>query len=767
MIRQEKLCSTLIATAMLLGAGARGVLGQDNAPNTVVEVRVEGNRLLSTSAVLADVTTSTGETYNDETVRTDQHRLLKTGRFRTVNATKTQTEKGVIVTFVVVERPLVQAVIFQGNKAFTDAQLAASLGFGASDPLDLFAIESGRQSILNKYQSTGYHDVSVTVDPAKLETDARVVYRIVEGARVILRKIRFKGNRFFSNWKLKQQVGISAGFWIFTRGYLDKEQMERDVHTIRNLYVSEGFLDANVGRIVELSLDGKKVTVTFVIDEGPRYRVARIAFEGNEVFSDRELSTRLKLAPGEYLTSELLQQDVLVVQDTYGELGYIEADLWAEKVYKEEPGLVDLVFHVTEADKYTVGRIMIRGNTRTQSRIIRRELGIYPEQPVNTVAIRESRRRVLETRFFSMVDIRPVGSEPNMRDILVQVEETNTGEIGIGAGFGSNYGLLGNIRITQRNFDIMRFPTSWSDITSGRAWTGGGQTLVLSAEPGVDLMRFHISLSDPAIFDLPYSVAGKVYLVDIAREKYDDTRVGGVFSLGHRFRNRWYGEVAGKLQGVEIDNVDSSAPPEVMADKGSHLMTGIKGTLVRDRTDSRWLPSRGDRFRVSYEQTVGDYNFGRMSGDYRIYRTLHVDPLDRKHIVSGRMSVGQILGSAPVFERFYGGGYGSVRGFDYRGISPRSRGTNDQIGGDFMFFAGAEYEFPIVGKYLRGVVFLDSGTVEDSFEVTTYRVSAGTGIRWTIPLLGPVPMNLDFGFPLVKDNQDDTEVFSFSIGWAF
>ncbi|MCK4602641.1 MAG: outer membrane protein assembly factor, partial [Phycisphaerae bacterium] len=248
---------------------------------------------------------------------------------------------------------------------------------------------------------------------------------------------------------------------------------------------------------------------------------------------------------------------------------------------------------------------------------------------------------------------------------------------------------------------------------------------------------------------------------------YDETRYGGVVSFGHRFKNRWYGELAARIEGVDISSLDSSAPPEVRSDKGTHAIVGLKGTLVRDRTDSRWLPSTGDRFRLGYEQVTGDFDFGRATGEYRIYRTLYVDALDRKHIVSGRAATGYIFGDAPVFERFYGGGIGSVRGFEYRGISPRSSGTDQQIGGEFNFLAGAEYEFPLVGDQLRGVVFMDTGTVEEDFGVTAYRASVGVGVRWVVPLLGPVPMSFNLAFPISKSGDDDTQVFSFSIGVTF
>ncbi|MCD4825433.1 MAG: BamA/TamA family outer membrane protein, partial [Phycisphaerae bacterium] len=179
-----------------------------------------------------------------------------------------------------------------------------------------------------------------------------------------------------------------------------------------------------------------------------------------------------------------------------------------------------------------------------------------------------------------------------------------------------------------------------------------------------------------------------------------------------------------------------------------------------------------DRFQFSYEQVVGTDTFGKFSSSYKIYRTVYVDALDRKHILAGKVQFGQITGDAPTFEKFYAGGLGSIRGFKYRGISPRGHypggaKSNDPIGGDMLVLAGGEYTFPLLADKLRGVLFLDTGTVEESFGLSTYRASVGFGVRWTIPFFGPVPMALDFGFPLAKEDDDNTQIFSFSLGWTF
>ena len=750
----------------------------------VVEVRVEGNEVLSDGAVLANVKTRVGENYSEKIVTEDVRRLLLTGRFSRVEATRTPAADGMIVTFHVAERPVVAKLAFVGNKELKDEDLLGHLSFAAQDPLNLSAVENGRESILTAYRSRGYYFATVKYDRSAVVKKREVVYEIVEGPRVHISRIRFEGNTYFHGLQLRMKIGSAQRFWPFTTGQLDLEQVARDVSALRSYYVEEGFLDAEVGYRLEFSDDKKKVILTFLIEQRQRYRVNRIIFRGNVVYSDAVLRGRLSLSRGKFLTALKLRRDTQALINTYGESGYIEATVVAKRQYVDptapppewarhldagKPALVNIIFEIEEKDQYTVGRIIIRGNTLTQARVIRRELRFYPEQLFNTVAVEESRKRLRETWLFEDVTITPTGKAPGVRNALVQVKEGKTAEFLAGVGISSNSGLLGTISFTQRNFDILGWPKQWKQFTTGEAFKGAGQVFRIVAEPGLSMSRFHIQWTEPYIFDLPYSLDTKGFYFTRGRESYDETRYGGVVSVGHRFKNRWYGEVSSRAEGVKLDDFDWDTAPEITTDGGTTALVGIKGTLVRDRTDSRWMPSRGDRFRVSYEQVAGDFTFGRATGEYRIYRTLYVDPLDRKHILAGRVAGGYICGDAPVFERFYGGGIGSVRGFEYRGISPRSAAvfSDDPIGGDFLVFAGAEYSFPLLGDQLRGVVFLDSGTVEDTFTVTTYRVSAGFGIRWIIPLFGPVPMSFDFGFPLNKDDEDDTQIFSFSLGFTF
>jgi outer membrane protein assembly factor BamA len=222
---------------------------------------------------------------------------------------------------------------------------------------------------------------------------------------------------------------------------------------------------------------------------------------------------------------------------------------------------------------------------------------------------------------------------------------------------------------------------------------------------------------------------------------------------------------------VDITSIDNKPlrAPEILAGRGHHTITGAQIGFRRDTTDSILLPTRGSVMDVSYEHAGalgGQYNFDKFEGSATGYWTLYDDLLDRKTVLRTSARVGYITPDAPFFERFYAGGVGSMRGFRYRGISPRSGPDDDPVGGNFSVMGTVEVGFPLAGESLRGVVFTDIGDVESKARFGTVRVSTGVGVRLTLPIFGQVPLGLDFGFPILKDRQDDTQIVSFTLGFS-
>jgi outer membrane protein insertion porin family len=220
---------------------------------------------------------------------------------------------------------------------------------------------------------------------------------------------------------------------------------------------------------------------------------------------------------------------------------------------------------------------------------------------------------------------------------------------------------------------------------------------------------------------------------------------------------------------VQINHIDNEElrAPEVLELNGHSTITSAAIQVKRNTTNVPILPYQGTVTTAGWEHVGafgGDFDFDKFTLSFDYYTTVYADLLDRRTILALRADSGYISGSAPFFERFYLGGVGSVRGFRFRGISPRSGIDDDPIGGDFMASASAELNFPLAQDILRGVVFVDAGTVNRELALGTIRTSVGFGFRLTLPFFGQVPIALDFGFPITKDDQDEKRFFSFSLG---
>jgi len=255
------------------------------------------------------------------------------------------------------------------------------------------------------------------------------------------------------------------------------------------------------------------------------------------------------------------------------------------------------------------------------------------------------------------------------------------------------------------------------------------------------------------------------------RESYDEGRTRAYLGFEKRYKDKWRRSITFRVENVDVKSLDTDAPQEIIDDKGSNMLGGVKLGIGRDMTDDQFYPSEGYSFNTSYEQVGGEHTFGVLSGIYRRYKTLSEDLAERKTILATKLQASAIVGDAPPFEKFYAGGQGSLRGFDYRGVSTRGLQTNeasperkDPVGSDWLLLANAEVTVPMVGETLAALFFVDTGMIDTG----GYRAAVGAGIQIMIPQwFGPVPMRFELGVPLMKSDGDETQVFSFSIGRLF
>ena len=768
----------LAASLAWMIAGTRPAVAQDQAVRDGMKIKlveIRGLTSMSEGFVRRTIKTRRDQPYRERQTREDVRALQRTRKFLTVAAQTRVEDNLVVVTFVVQEQPEILRLEIDGNKKFSDQELFALLTFAGGDPLDMYSVNKGRDDIEQAYREAGFYYVTVILDQAVLRAEGAVLYRIVEGPRVRVREIIYEGALTFPESQLAAKVASRKYIWIIRKGDFDEDRVDRDALALQTFYRERGFLDARVGFRVEFDeIERSDMTLIFVIEEGDRYRIQDITFDGATAFTEDALRAVMELSPGDVPLEEVRRADAKRVGDKYGEIGYVDARINTSYDFLEQSGLVNLRYAISENKRSRFGRLIIRGNSTTKDEVVRRELRFYPPDWYDTVATAKAERRLLETSLFSAATITPLEDINGVRDALIEIEEAQTVNFIIGAGISTDSGVLGTLSIENRNFDLFDWPRTFGEFFRGRAFRGAGQRFTLRLEPGTEVSRFRISFSEPYLFDKPVSLGTSVYLFQRGRGAYNEQRLGFTLSLGRRFESGlldgWAVEGAMRIEAVDIQNVDPLASRQIRDIRGKSTLTGLKGTIVRDTTDSRIIPSEGYRIAFSWEQVGalgGDFSFGKPTFNAAWYKTLRTDIFDRKSVLAVRGDVGYIAGDAPPFERFYAGGFGSIRGFSFRGISPRAGVFKDQVGGDFIILTGAEYSFPLYAKTLRGVTFLDMGTVEEGFEITNWRASVGFGFRLNINFFGPAPLVFDFGFPIATEDDDDVRVFNFSIGASF
>lgn len=358
------------------------------------------------------------------------------------------------------------------------------------------------------------------------------------------------------------------------------------------------------------------------------------------------------------------------------------------------------------------------------------------------------------------------GNEPYVI-VDIDAEETQTGRMMIGAGVNSNAGLVGNIVIDEQNFDLFRLPTSWDDIRNGTAFRGAGQRFRLEAAPGTELQRYTATFQEPYLFDTRIGLSTSASYFTRYFFDWAEGRVGGRVGLGYQFAFAPDLSVNAGFRGESVDVFDPRVQAPAIDDMlGTNSVYGFSGGIIHDTRDSPFLPTQGHLMTFEFEQVIGTFVYPRGVLEARQYFLLNERPDG-----SGRhvLSVGSVLGMSgpdtPAYDNFFAGGYNTLRGFVFRGASPRQNGAI--IGGPFQWLNTVEYLFPITADdSLRGVVFTDFGTVESNVSIQNMRVSPGFGLRITIPAMGPAPIALDFAVPVAYAPDDSQQLFSFFVGFA-
>ena len=733
-----------------------------------IDVQYAGPANISREKILGNMRTKVGKPYDDKVVEEDIRNLYATGNVTNVRifGEPDPAGGGVKVIVVLMAKASVSEVVVNGPEKVKESRIRKEITAKPGDPLNEATLESDRQKILTYYAEHGFGeaDVQYTVETDEKKGTSKVIFNITEGGKLFIRSVRFEGNQNIQTADLKKVIKSKPKFFLdFLNkgGKINTDQLKDDQNAIRDLAQSKGYIDAEVSD-AQLKREGSKVDITWVIKEGPQYKVGNVKFEGAQLLPMDKLQRILKTKTGAVYSPQNVRSDIKAMEDLYGALGYVDLRIGAA-VNPAGNQVVGVDFKLEEGVQSYVEHVNITGNDRTKDKVLRRELLVAPGDVYNTVRVDASRKRLESLGYFEKVDVYPSDTlVPGRKDVNILVTEKRTGSFNFGAGFSSIDSLIGFAEVTQGNFDITRWPY----------FTGGGQKFRLRAQYGLRRKDFIIALTEPYFLDYKVSVGGEAYYRDatFVSDVYAERRYGFDLSVRKSLTDFTYIRMGYRLEETEIYDVDPGVSQTIQNEAGARLKSEISAGITYDTRDSVFLTRKG--LRVSLDTFLSG---GFLGGDIQNYgwdlRATKYISLKWDTILTLDAEVASVTtwgsgDSVPIYDRLYLGGSNNLRGFRFRDVGPKDV-NGEPIGGSTLARFTVEYTFPIVEK-VRGAIFYDGGFVnagEYDFSTGGYNSDVGIGLRLDLPI-GPV--RIDYGIPIKADEFNDSSgKFNFNIGYQF
>jgi outer membrane protein insertion porin family len=725
--------------------------GGQQRPVLVKELAVEGNRRVQEAVILNRVQTRIGSAFSPSQLSEDLRAIFALGFFDDVQAKVEDFEGGIKVILVVVERPFVRDVEFVGNKKIDTAELQDQVDIKLGSVYNPVDVQKAKDKLRDHYEESGYFEAQITPEIERFASgDVKVVFSINEGRRITIDKIVIRGHRGLTESQIKKALATQEREFFILRGKLQRQKLDQDVERILSLYNDHGYIQARVeGYDTAVDRDRARVTVTFSLVEGPQYRVDQVRIQGVSVFPEEEVRRLIRIKSGDVYSRSRLREAVRAIADLYSTIGRAAVDV----VPRSEPfpatATVNLIFDIAEGPEVYVERINISGNTRSQDKILRREIPMAEGDLFTLQKLQRARQRLINLGYFEKVDITTQPGKDKTRIIVnVEVTERPTGIFSIGGGFSSVDQFIATLDLSQRNF-------------LGRGWEA-----TLRIRLGGTTQQGIISFTEPWLFDRPLAAGFDLFNLNRQYDEFDYASLGGGLRLSHPFAEYWRWHTGYRLTRDDVSDISETASQDLKDQEGVSVTSLVSGSLIRDSRDNILTPTRG-------AHTTMTLDFAGLGGDSRYIKTIastsYFQPIWLNHILSGRVEVGAGWGwggeELPVFERFYLGGPNTFRGMKFRRLSPVDESGN-RIGGTSDVLGNVEYIIPL-GFGIRLAAFFDIGNVYGfgtSFDPTDTREAAGGGVRWMSPF-GPI--RIDYGILLDRRKGEDFGALHFSVGSPF
>jgi outer membrane protein insertion porin family len=815
--------TTTAVLCLAAALSAATAYGQDAKPDTpaaagsdtIVEIRVEGNRRVEPTAVVRALKNKVGSPYDPGLTSADLQGLWALGYFSDIQLlTQVLPKGGLAYVIRVIERPSIHDVKLEGNEELSKDDFKDDIDIKRYSILDLDAVRRNAKKIQQKYLEKGFFLAEVTfrVDPV-LVGDAKdakkpatpalqvnpnlapissaaeqvdVIFVINEHAKVMVKSISLIGAIKVSPDELKAQMLTKAGGYlsfITQDGTYREEMFQRDLAVIEAAYYDRGYLNVKVEKpSVSLSPDKKLIFIDIRIEEGDPFRISKIDFAGDLLFPKPELRLQVWSREGEFFSRQAIIHDDNALAEMYQDLGYAYANWSPETAIDAVNKTVALTFTVQKGKPQTVETISIVGNTKTRDRVIRREMRIYEGELFRGSGMRVSKERITALGFFETVEINfKPGSDDSHVAVTVEVKEKATGSFQVGAGFSSVESFIFTAQVSQSNF------------------LGWGNTASLSAQISGLRQLFTASFYEPYFLDSSF-----IFTLDLFRtqvDSYDFTRqsAGGAVGWGYHLLDDLTAAITYTLEFVSAIPGGSGVNGGLIPTSGaipspanrfrSGTTSSARLSFTYDKRDNRLYPTKGMILFGSVELAPtwlgGNFNFARFQAYSRFYFPLPLGMVFKTQFTIGYIAELNSSNPLPISEQYLLGGINSLRGYALNSISPTiligtlARGdfvaSQFTTGGNKEFVANIELEFPIVPKAgVRGVIFLDAGNVfavdANFFQDRQYRLpiglfwATGFGVRWFSPV---GPLRFEWGIPLTPRPQDQGILFEFTIGNSF
>jgi outer membrane protein insertion porin family len=760
--KRSSLRAAFVAATLLLAAQLAWAV----EPFKIRDIQVEGLQRVEPGTVFASMPLRVGDTYNDDKGAASISSLFALGLFTDV---RLETRDDVLIV-VVEERPSIAGLEFIGTREFDRDVLTKALknvGLAEGRPYDKALLDRAEQELKRQYINKSLYaaEVVTTVTPVE-RNRVSLAFTVNEGEPAKIGEIRIVGNKVYSESTLRNLFELNTGTWMswYTKSdRYSRAKLNADLETLTSYYLTRGYLEFRVESTqVAMSPNKQDMTITINVTEGERFVVSSVSLVGNYLDRDEEFKSLVTIRPGEAYNADQVAATVKAFTDYFGRFGYAFARVQSVPEIDRLTNRVSLVLQASPSRRAYVRRVNIAGNNRTRDEVIRREFRQYESSWYDSGKITLSRNRVDRLGYFDQVTVETseVAGAADQVDINLQVKERPTGSVTLGAGFSSSEGLGFQFGISQQNA------------------FGSGNSLNLQVNTSSVNRTILVSTTDPYFTQDGVSRTFDLYRRTSRPYYYEDTyaleTTGGSLRFGIPLTERDTIYLGGGAESTTI--VPGTYLPtayQTYADQFGYTSTAFPLTVGwgRDGRDSALVPTTGTYQRANAEVSLaGDVRYMRGTYQYQ-----HFIPLTKQYTFAfnGELGLGKAMDGQPypLFKNFYGGGLGSVRGFESGSLGPRDASTGRSYGGSKKVNLNFELQAPFPGagndRTLRLYGFVDTGNVfgpDEAIDLGTFRAGAGLGLSWVSPM---GPLRLAFARPIRKFEGDRMQTLQFQIGTTF